>query len=150
MTTSTAQLDRTTSPSRTPLLAAIGIGSSAVLTAISTFVGPNTSDDPSRDDVSTWLLCVGIAVAAAVIGFGLVVRTASRGNAARRSAIAGVVAVLSIAVFWSGLPLVLAAVALACALIDRDARGSFGTPSLVGLGLAGLTTVAAVVLSFVG
>ena len=150
MTTGTASLDTTTSTSRTPLLAALGIGASALLTAIGTFVGPNDSGDATRDDVSTWLICVGIAVATAVIGFGLVVRTAPQGNAARRALIAAVVAVLSIAVFWAGIPMVLVAVAVACALIDRDAHGSFSTPSKVGLGLAGLTTVAAVTLAFVG
>lgn len=136
--------------SRTPLLAALGIGASAVLTSVGTFIGVNDTGDATRDDVSTWLFCVGIAVAAALIAFGLVVRTAARGNAGRRALLVGIASVLSVAVFWAGIPTVLAAAALACALVERDVRGSFGSLSKAGIALAGLATAAAVNLAFFG
>ena len=143
-------VDDAAAPSRTPLLAALGIGASAVLTAVGTFVGPNDTGDATRDDPSTWLMTVGIALAAAIVVFGLVVRTASRGDAGRRALVLGVVTLLSVAVFWAGVTTVLAAAALACALVERDRRGSFGTPSTVGLVLAGVATIAATLLAFVG
>jgi hypothetical protein len=144
MTTTTTIDDRTNTTSRTPLLIALGVGGSAVLTAIGTFYA---GDDHSASD---WFFTVGVVVVAAALVFGLVVRTAARGNPGRRSAVVGVVAVLSLAVFWAGLPVVLAAAAVACALTDKDAQGFFGTPSKVGLGLAALATVGAVILAFVG
>lgn len=150
--TSTDFSTRTTTdlPSRTPLLAALGFGASAVLTAIGTFWAVNDSSDASRDEISTWLVCVAIAGVTALIAFGLVVRTAPGGNAGRRSAITGVVAFLSLAVFWAGIPTVLAAAAVACALTDRDTRGSFGTAAKIGLGLSAVTTVAAVLAAIFG
>ena len=140
----------TTGASRAPLLAALGLAASAVLTAIGTFLGENTSGDESRDDVSTWLTCVGIAAVAAALVFGLVVRTAAHGHAGRRALITGILAVLSVAVFWAGLPMVLAAGALACALVDRDEQGSLGGAAGVGVALGGVAAAAAVVLAFVG
>lgn len=142
--------DSATATSRTPLLAAIGIGTAAVLSAVGTFVGENDTGDATRDDPSTWLFSVGIAVAAAVVVFGLVVRTAARGNAGRRALVLGVVTLLSIAVFWAGFTPVIAAGALACALVDRDRRGSFSTLSTVGLVLAALGTISVTGLAFVG
>lgn len=148
--TTTDTEDRTTSTSRTPLLAAIGIGSSTVLTAVGTFVGENDTGDATRDDLSTWLMTVGIAAVAALVVFGLVVRSAPRGNAGRRTLALGIVALLSVAVFWAGFTTVISAAALACALVDRDVRGTFGTPAKVGLVLAGLAAAAVTSLAFVG
>ena len=142
MTTSTAQLNDT--PSRTPVLAALGIGLSAVLTAIGTFSGGN--DHGWRE----YLITLGIVVVAAAIVFGLVVRTAAAGNAARRALVLGILAALSFVVFWAGIPSVLAAGAVACALIDRDRTGHFDGSDKAALGLSAVTVVAAVVLAFIG
>jgi hypothetical protein len=131
-------------------MALAGLALSAGLTAVGTFVGPNDTGDATRDDVSTWLVCVAIAAVTALIAFGLVVRTAGSGNPSRRAAILSVVSVLSVAVFWAGLPGVLAAAAVACALVDRDKVGSLGTGSKAGLALAALATAGATVLAFVG
>ena len=143
--TTTAHTDTmTAAPSRTPLLIALGLGASAVLTAIGNFGGD------TDHSVSEWLITVAVAAVVAVVVFALVVRTAATGNPGRRSAVVGVVGVLSIAVFWAGIPMVLAAAATACALIDRDRTGSFETLSKVGLGLALLTSVVAIALAFIG
>jgi predicted membrane protein len=150
MTTSSASLNATTTaPSRTPLLAALGIAAAAVLTAVGTFWDVN-NNDAENGKASEWLICLGIIAVTAAVGYGLVVRTAETGNPGRRAVILGVVAFLSNAVFWAGLPMVLASAAVACAFIDKDKRGSFGGASKAGLVLAVLTAIPAVSLAIFG
>jgi Na+/serine symporter len=148
MTTTYAPTE-TDAPSRTPLLAAAGLGSSALLTAVGSFWSRSIKDGVQHS-VGEWLFCVGIAAVTTVIAFGLVVRTAPRGNAARRSLITATVAVLSLAVFWAGIPAVLVAAALACALVDKDRRGSFSRMSAVALVLSGLVLAAATAAAIFG
>jgi hypothetical protein len=143
MTTSTAQLND--APSRTPVLAALGVGLSAVLTAIGTFSGGG-KDQGWRE----YLVTLAITVVAAAIVFGLVVRTAPTGNASRRALVLGILAALSFVVFWAGLPSVLAAGAVACALVDRDRSGHLDGSDKAAIGLSALAVAAAVVLAFVG
>jgi predicted membrane protein len=147
MTTTTNDL--TTAPSRTPLLAALGIAAASVLTAVGTFWDVN-NNDAENSQASDWFICLGIIAVAAAVVYGLVVRGADAGNPGRRSVILGVVAFLSNAVFWAGLPMVLASAAVACAFIDRDKRGSFGGTSKAGLVLALLTAIPAVNLAIFG
>ena len=141
--------DLTTTPSRTPLLAALGIAAAGVLTAVGTFWDVNNNDS-GNSDASGWFISLGIIAVAAAIVYGLVVRTAESGNPGRRSVILGVVALLSNAVFWAGLPMVLASAAAACAFIDKDKRGSFGPASKAGLVLAMVTAVPAVTFAIWG
>jgi predicted membrane protein len=150
MTTSSASLNATTAaPSRTPLLAALGIAAAAVLTAVGTFWDVNNNDaEPGK--ASDWLICLGIIAVAAAVVYGLVVRTAASGNPGRRAVVLGVVAFLSCAVFWSGLPMVLTSGAVACAFVEQDARGSLGTGSKVAVALAVVTTAVAVALALFG
>lgn len=148
MTTTTAH-DSSTTPSRTPLLAAFGIAASAVLTAMGTFW--DVTDNSDRDlGIAEYLITLGIVVVAAALVFGLVVRGAESGNPGRRAAVLGGAGVLSVAAFWSGVPMVLVAAAVACALLERDRQGSFGTGSKAGLTLSALVTAAAVTLAVVG
>ncbi|MEO6203764.1 MAG: hypothetical protein ABIO67_00030 [Mycobacteriales bacterium] len=148
--TSTAATTRTTSAaSRTPALAALGLGLSAVLTCIGTFWSRNDPKDNAHG-MGDWLVAVGVAAVATALVFGLVVRTASEGNPGRRALVSSVFGVLSVAVFWAGLPLVLAAAALACALAEKDTKGSFGSASKVAVGLAVLTAGSAAALAFLG
>lgn len=139
-------------PSRNPLLIAIGLGSSALLTAVGTFADltDNESGSAGTDEIGSWLTCLAIAAVAAAIAFGLVVRTAARGNAGRRSLLTAVVAFLSLAVFWAGLPAVLAAAAVACALVDRDRHEAFGAMAKVGLAVSAIVTALAVMLAIAG
>ena len=150
MTTSSASMnDLSAAPSRTPLLAALGIAAAAVLTAVGTFWDVNNNDaEPGK--TSEWLVCLGIIAVAAAVAYGLVVRTAATGNPGRRAVILGVVAFLSNAVFWAGLPMVLASAAVACAFVDKDGRGSFGGPAKAGIVLAVLTAIPAVQLAIFG
>jgi hypothetical protein len=129
------------------LWAAVGAGIAIVLTAIGTFVdfvGEDSADDSFSD---FWPLAVFIVVAALLV-FGLLVRTASPGNAGIRALVLGVLAALSIVVFWSGLPAVLAFAAVACALLADD--GSSRWMPRTALILAALTVLSATVLAFTG
>lgn len=136
-------------PSTTPLLAALGAGTAAVLTAIGTFVA-DVSEGAEPHTMSDWLTVLAIIAVATVVVFGLVVRTAAQGDAARRSLVLGVVAILSVVVFWAGLTPVLAAAAVACALQARGRTGRFPTAAAAGTGLAALAFGAVAVLAFVG
>jgi hypothetical protein len=125
-----------------PALAAAGIGTALVLTAVGTFWDPNGNDSGSDPAVSEYLIVGGIIVVATALVFRLVVRSATPANASRRALILAVVGLLSLAGFWTGLPAVLAAAALACVMVDRSARGMSRASqaavaiSVVTLGLA--------------
>ena len=136
--------------SRTPLIAAISVVASLIATAVGTFWDLTNNEKSNNHSFGEYLFTVGTTAICAAIVFGLVVRTAANGNPSRRAAVLGVVSVLSIAVFWAGFPIVLAAGVLACALADRDKTGGFGAGSKTGLVLAALSTAAAVMLAIVG
>jgi hypothetical protein len=146
---STTRTD-TQAPSRTPLIATLGFATSAVLTAIGTFWDISGNDSGNNDTFGEYVPVLGIAAVATALVFGLVVRGAERGNPGRRSVILGVLGVVTIMVFWSGLPSVLAAGAVATALVHRDVTGRFGKASATGLALAGLALAGAVVLAITG
>lgn len=136
--------------SRVPLLATLGYAASAVAMAVGTFWDLTDNEDDKGNQFGPYLVCLGLAAVALAVVFGFVVRGAEHGRPGRRSAILGVVGVLSIVVFWAGLPLVLAAGAIATALADRDVTGRFGAGSRAGLGLAAVTIALAVLLAITG
>ena len=148
MTAST--LTTTDAPSRTPLLAALGYGASAVLTAVGTFWDITDNESGEGHSAGEYLVVLGTAAVMLAIVFGLVVRTAERGNPGRRSAVLGVVGFLSNAVFWAGFPAVIAAGSLACALTQKDRDHAFSGASKAGLALSGLSLAAAVWLAIAG
>lgn len=147
--TGTSSVDQS-APSRNPLLAVLGFAASAVLTAMGTFW--DLTDNESGDDhsIGEYLVVLGIAAVALAIVFGLVVRGAAAGNPGRRAAILGVVGFLSNAVFWAGLPSVIAAGAVACALAQQDRDGALSGTSKAGVALAVLTFAAALWLAIAG
>ncbi len=102
-----------------PLYAALSTGLSAVLTAIGTFWSPLASYDATRTehDFMAWLVVLGITVVAAAIVFGAVVRTTPAEGGRVRTVVLAVLGVLTLAVFWTGLPVVLAGGATCCALV---------------------------------
>lgn len=138
-----------TAPSRTPLVAALGIVTASLLTALGTFWAMN---DPkgANHDATDWFITLGMIAVVALLAYGLGVRGASTGNPARRAVILSVLGVLTIVVFWSGAPMVLVSASIACALIDKDKNGSYRTPSKAALVLSTLTTAAAVALAITG
>ena len=147
MTSTTHEM--TSAPSRTPLLAALGIAAASVLTAVGTFWDVNNNDS-GGSDTSGWFVCLGIIAVAAAIVYGLVVRTADSGKPGRRALVLSIVGVLSTAVFWAGLPMVLVSASVACAMTEKDRLGSYGTGSKVAFALSTLTTVGAVLLAIFG
>lgn len=141
-----------TAGSRATLLAVVGAVLSALLTAIGTFwdITGNDESTGSSHDVRDYLVTLAAITVATIIVYALVVRRAAVGRPGRRSVILGVVAILSLAAFWAGLPIVLAGAAAAAAFAERDKLGGFGGGSKTGLTLAGLTTIAAVALAISG
>jgi hypothetical protein len=98
---------------------------------------------------------VGFAIVGAAVVFGVVVTRGLRvapEQTARRSlslVVAGV-GVVSIVVFWTGLPVILAAGAAALALDARRRLGRLPGTGTAALVLAALITVTAVGLAFAG
>ncbi|RHW26137.1 hypothetical protein D0Z08_15970 [Nocardioides immobilis] len=124
-----------------PLFAALSTGAAAVLTAVGTFWSPLADYESTltMDEFISWLVVVAITIVGAAIVFGLVVRTTPSDGGRVRTPVLAVLAVLSLAVFWSGLPMVLAGGAVCTALVNPRALGS-----RVALVLAALVTIVAV------
>jgi uncharacterized membrane protein len=149
--TTTYSASSRTAVSMWPPFAAVGVGLAALATAIGTFFDV-TGNDPGNNDNSAieYLITLGIIVVAAALVFGLVVRTASVRSAGARSLVLGILGVLSIVVFWAGLPCVLAAGAASCGLAARSANGQISGVGKAGIALAAVTGVAAMLLAFTG
>ena len=140
MTTYAETQTRTTS---WPMYAALGAGLAAVLTALGTFWDLSGNDATHRG-LEEYLPVLAIIAVTTALVFGLGVRTATPENAGTRAMVLAVLALLSVVVFWAGLPAVLAAGAVACAVQSRS------TTAKVAMGLAGLAVVAAAVLAVTG
>jgi hypothetical protein len=96
---------------------------------------------------------VGFAIVGAAVVFGVVVARGLRvlpQQTARRSLIVAGVGVVSIVVFWTGLPVVLAAGAASLALDTRRRLGRLPGSGSAALVLAALTTMTAIWLAFAG
>jgi hypothetical protein len=107
----------------------------------------------STQDLNQVPLLIGFAAVGAALVFGVVVarglRTAPQ-QTARRSLIVASVGVVSIVVFWTGLPVVLAAGVAILALDARRRLGRLPGTAIAAMVLAALITVAAVWLAFTG
>jgi hypothetical protein len=107
----------------------------------------------AAQDLDQLPLLVGFAIVGAAVVFGVVVARALRvppQQTARRSLIVAGVGVVSIVVFWTGLPVVLAAGAATLALDTRRRLGRLPGSGTAALVLAALTTVTAIWLAFAG
>ncbi|KAA1417011.1 hypothetical protein F0U44_17685 [Nocardioides humilatus] len=109
-----------------PLYAAVSVGLSVVLTAIGTFWSPlaNYEATQSGEDFIAYLVVIAVIAVAAAVVFGLVVRKAPAGGGRVRTAVLSVLSVLSIAVFWAGLPMVFAGGAACLAMENPRSLGS--------------------------
>lgn len=139
----------TDSSSRTPLLAALALGAAVVLNAVGTFADL-TGNGEEDHGWGEFLFVAAFSVVATAVVFGLVVRTAPRGDAGRRALVLGVLAALSFVVFWLGITAPIAVGAIACALVARDRTGRLQGTAAVGAGLGALALVAVTVLAVVG
>jgi hypothetical protein len=149
-----------TRPGRSVLPIAVAAGTVALaLMLIGTYVEtPYKAKGPgewglSTQDLNQVPLLVGFAIVGAAVVFGVVVARGLRAapqQTARRSLILAGVGVVSIAVFWTGLPVVLAAGAATLALDARRRQGRLPGTAIAALVLAALITVSAVWLAFTG
>lgn len=127
--------------------AVISSGLAAVLTAIGTFWSPLADYEATRSisDLYSWLIVLAMIAVGVALVFGVVVRRATSANAAKRAMVLAVLAVLSVAVFWTGLPVVFAGGAVCCALVEPRR-----IPSRITLALAALVAAAAVWAALAG
>jgi hypothetical protein len=98
-------------------------------------------------------LLVAFAVAGSAVVFGVVVLRGMRATpdrAARRALAVAVAGVASIVVFWTGLPVVLAAGAATLAFDARERLGRFPRTALAAVTLSALIALAAVWAAFAG
>lgn len=118
---STTTIDaRPAARSITLVCAVLGVTLAAVLAAWGTF-----GETGAEHNLTDYILVLGIIAVGAAIVFGWVVPRGLRKESAGGTAVAlSVLAVLSIAVFWSGLPPVLAAGAVSLGLAGWNARSS--------------------------
>ena len=136
--TSTSMQQRvpvTAHASRTTGLAVVGLAAAAAICVL-------TADEP--------LAWFAMAAIVAGLAFGLWVVPAANGHAGRRSGILAAVAVVGLLVTSTGIPFVLAAASVACALKERDLRGSYDYGAELGLLLSALTTAVAVLIVAIG
>lgn len=107
----------------------------------------------STQDLNQIPLLVGFAIVGTAVVFGVLVarglRTAPQ-RTARRSLIVASVGVVSMVVFWTGLPVILAAGAATLAVDARRRLGRLPGTAIAALVLASLITVSAVWLAFTG
>jgi hypothetical protein len=113
----------------------------AGLTAIGTFSGDN--DHEWRQ----YLIVLGIIVVATAIIFYVIVPRIDR--LGRGALILGVLAVLTIPVFWLGLPVLFAGAAALLALPARE-RADERAKATAALALATLAAIAAIAFAFLG
>jgi amino acid transporter len=121
-----------------------------VLTAIGTYAVDGESNDTS---IVGFLAFVAVLAAVTVAVYALAVRRAESHEDAksrmRASSILAVCGVLSVAVFWTGLPTVLAAASI---LLAYDARraGATGSGPIAAIAVSCAVIAGAVVLAFTG
>ena len=121
-------------------IAAASVALAIVLLAIGAYSG----DD---DDTGYFLVASGIAICVAFVLFwGIVPRITRPGLG---GLIIGILAVVSLAVFWLGLPSPLAGAAAVLGLAARES-GSEAGKGTAALALAAIAVVAAVVFAFIG
>jgi hypothetical protein len=136
MNTHTQQVEVTpTTAPAWPVLAVAGLGVSAIHLALGNFWDLTNNEEGDPSGWSDFLPILGIVAVITALLFGLYVRTADQANAATRALILSVMSVLSLAVFWSGLPAVLAAGSIACAVVDRQS-GRFSRRSYAALSIS--------------
>jgi hypothetical protein len=136
ITTSTPTPARAAAPGpRRWFVAAVSVVLAAGLAALGTFGGSG------NNDLGEYLVVVTISALAAVIVFGGVVRHTERsGKYARNGMALSVLAVLSVFVFWTGLPPILGLAGLYLGSQQRDSLG-LGAVAVGALAVFGDTVV---------
>ena len=141
--------EKMTGSSSWPMFAVVGAGAAAVLTAVGTFLDL-TDNESGGGSPGEYAVVLALIVVATAIVFGLVVRPAHGEGAGTRALALAIVGLLSSTVFWTGLPAVLAAGSIACALTAREDTGRMPRKALVAFVIAIFTTGLAVLAAIVG
>jgi len=131
-------------PSATLPAALVAIGLSAPLLALATW-GDSSETDPTR----RFLITLAVAVVTALPVFGWAVPRAMRSPAGKTAVVLGVLAVLSLGVFWLGLTMVLAVGAVTAGFagsgswsaLSRRQRVSVVLGSVAGLGFVAVSVL---------
>ena len=121
-------------------IAALGIAAAAltaVVLAVANFVGTEAGESGGAAE---YALTLGFSLVIAIALFGWVIPRSERPG--RAGLVVAVLAALSVAAFWSGLPYVLGPAAIALGLLGR-ARGERGI-AVVAVALGSLATLAAI------
>jgi hypothetical protein len=121
-------------------IAAASVALAIVLLAIGAYGGED-------DDTGYFLIASAIAIAVAVLLFWVIVPRIRRPGLG--GLVIGILAVVSLAVFWLGLPTPLAGAAAVLGLAARES-GSEAGKGTVALALAAIAVVAAVVFAVIG
>jgi hypothetical protein len=112
-----------------------------------------TSDNGGGDQgFGEWAVAIAIAagLTAAAVGSGLRAAKHGTGSMATTSVVLGVLGVVGIVIFWTGLPAIFGAAAVALSLAARQAAGAFPGPAVVGLVLGAVALVSGLVTMVVG
>jgi hypothetical protein len=133
------------STSRRPLAAVLGAGAALVLTAVGTF-----KDTSGSQGWGEYAVTSAVVLVATALVFWFVVRTTTASNAGVRCLLLGIAAVLSLVLFWLGLPAVLAAASVACALVRREQGVRLGGAAAAGTALGVVALVLAAAASIAG
>ena len=121
-------------------IAAASVALAIVLLAIGAYSG-------DEDDTSYFLVASAITIAVAVVLFwGIVPRVTRPGLG---GLVIGILAVVSLVIFWLGLPSPLAGAAAVLGFAARESGSEVGKGN-AALALAAMAIVAAVVFAFVG
>ncbi|HEY7792655.1 MAG TPA: hypothetical protein VIA10_01460 [Gaiellaceae bacterium] len=123
----------------------LGIGLAASLLAALGLAAANfLGEDGENGGVGPYVVTLAVSIVVTAVVFGWAIPRTER--PARDGIVAGALALLAIAVYWTGIPFVLGPAAIALGLLGRartDTRGS-GTVAVVLGALATLGAVAAV------
>jgi hypothetical protein len=133
--------------------AVAGVALSVLSTAIATFdfIG---SSDAGGADRGEWFVTIFIAVATAVLAFGMLYEVSARGAHQDSFAVGlGLLALAACAVFWSGVPIVLGVAAIAAGLEvlrRRTIGGERPRVAEAGMVMGALAVVLAMVFCVTG
>lgn len=126
-----------------PTYAGLGIGVSMLLTLVGTFTNLAGEAEEGGHTAGESLVVVGMILIGALIVFGLVAKAVAPANAGLFAVSFGVVGLVSLLVFWTGLPAVLSAGALACVAVE----GRSGAPRSVAAKTAMVLAVVVLALA---
>lgn len=133
-----------------PTYAGVGVVVALLLTAVGTFTNLAGEAEEQGHSAGEYLVVAAMIAIGALVVFALVAKVVSPANAGSFAVAFGAVGLLSVLFFWTGLPAVLAAGALASAAVDGRSDDRLSVAAKAGVALAVLALALAVVLAIYG